>query len=170
MRPYFYIMPLISSRVSTWTFPPHTKGSSRYARLHTCRINHRINNSYAKFTPHKIVHRSVVVSVKEDCMWIKNDDTLFGVNITLTNIWGQRKKKKWICTTAQGLIPEINFIWIMGLSDEKEKTMSRDISKCFLSIYLDPELIINKIRYEIRIIFSMHLVIIRIIRWQWISY
>ena len=64
-------------------------------------------------------------------MWIKNDDTLFGVNITLTNIWGQRKKKKWICTTAQGLIPEINFIWIMGLSDEKEKTVSRDISKCF---------------------------------------
>ena len=60
-------------------------------------------------------------------MWIKNDDTLFGVNITLTNIWGQRKKKKWICTTAQGLIPEINFIWIMGLSDKKEKTMSRDI-------------------------------------------
>ena len=106
-------------------------------------------------------------------MWIKNDDTLFGVNITLTNIWGQRKKKKWICTTAQGLIPEINFIWIMGLSDEKEKTVSRDISKRFVSIYLDPELIINKIRYEIRIIFSIHLVIfiiIRIICCKWISY
>ena len=92
----------------------------------------------------------MVVSVKEDCMWIKNDDTLFGVNITLTNIWGQRKKKKWICTIAQGLIPEINFIWIMELSDEKEKTMSRDISKCFVSIYLDPELIMNEIRYEIK--------------------
>ena len=67
-------------------------------------------------------------------MWIKNDDTLFGVNITLTNIWGQRKKKKWICTTAQGLIPEINFIWIMGLSDKKEKTMSGNILIYFVFI------------------------------------
>ena len=49
----------------------------------------------------------------------------------------------------------------MGLSDKKEKTMSRDILVYFVSIDEDPERIMNQTIYDIIKKYSLHLITIR---------